>query len=183
MTLAIIEEAETSEEKLTVLKDLVKDVDLIQAYFDDPEAVIESVLKLSSEGARLEAISKLVRRVVDIKNDFVKEAVKLEAEIKRINQVLEEVVQDKYEITKEMNNARMITLGLVTQLIEMSKIIKQANFDPETLRKLVEQTKTYIAKCESCKKEIRGTIEKISSLTKCKKCNEDYVIYSCYRSE
>lgn len=176
-------EVPTDEEKLTTLKELVKDVNLIQEYFDDPEAVIENVWKLASEGARLEALRELVKVVVETKNGFVKEAVKLEEKIKTINEILEEVVQDKYEITKEMNNARMITLGLMTQLIEMSKVIKQANFDPDTLRKLVEQSKTYIAKCESCKKEIRGTIEKISSLRKCKKCNEDFVIYSCYGSE
>jgi len=98
-----------------------------------------------------------------------------------IQKDLFEIINDREEIRKEINAARMTTRGLVHQLLKISEIMQQGNLQPEIIRKLIENTKTYIARCPTCKREKRGSVEELSELGTCHICNKEYEIYTCHQ--
>jgi len=169
------------DQKLHNLKELVKDAKILSEYFEDPEEIVDIACKLENEAVRLVLTTKLIKLVMEMKNDFVKEAVKLEGQLNIIQKDLDEIVNDREEIRKELNAARMTTRGLVHQLLKISEIMQQGNLQPEIIRKLIENTKTYIARCPTCKREKRGSVEELSELGTCKICNKEYEMFSCHQ--
>jgi len=168
------------DQKLQTLKELVKDIEPLAKYFEDPEEILNVATNLCSEATRLAVTSKLIQKVMEMKNDFVKEAVKIEGQLNTVQKALDEIVNDREEIRKELNASRMISRGLTHQLLKISEIMQRGNFQPEIIRKLIENTKTYILKCPECKREKRGSIEELSKHGACRICKKDYELYTCY---
>ena len=168
------------DQKLHNLKSLVKDVTVLAEYFEDPEEIVDIACKLENEAARLALTSKLINRVMEMKNDFVTEAIKLEGQLNIIQKDLDEVVNNREEIRKELNASRMISRGLTHQVLKISEIIQKGNLQPEIIRQLIEKTKTYIARCPTCKREKRGSIEELSKLGTCHICKKEYELFTCY---
>lgn len=171
------------DQKLHNLKELVKDIEPLAKYFENPEEILNVATNLCSEATRLAFTSKLIEKVMEMKNDFVKEAVKLEGQLNIIQKDLDEIVNDREEIRKELNASRMISRGLTHQLLKISEIMQRGNFQPEIIRKLIEKTKTYIARCPTCKREKKGSVEELSELGTCHICKKEYEMFSCYEVE
>jgi len=105
----------------------------------------------------------------------------VEDQLNIIQKDLAEIVDDREGIRKELNAARMTTRGLVHQLLKISEIMQQGNLQPEIIRKLIENTKTYIARCPTCKREKRGSIEELLELGTCHICKKEYEMFSCHQ--
>ena len=168
------------DQKLQTLKELVKDIEPLSKYFEDPEEILDAATNLVSEAARLAVTSKLIEKVMEMKNDFVKVAVKLQDQLNTVQKELHEVVNDREEIRRELNASRMISRGLTHQLLKISEIMQKGNFQQEVIRKLIENTKTYILRCPVCKREKRGSIEELASQGTCRICKKEYELYTCY---
>lgn len=181
MSLAQIEEAATDEEKLKTLKEITKDVNLLQEYFDDPEAVVENIWKLSSEVARLEAIKQLLKKMTETKNDFVKAFFKMSEVVEETTRQYNEVRKERKEILKEIETTRLISKGLMMQLKAVSEIMESGKFNKKLIKEIFSETKQILFICPKCNKEIFGTgIESLRDNPECKKCHEPYEINLIY---
>jgi len=159
---------------------LMGDINLIQKNAYDSDAIMEFASKLTSESARSSLILAILKKLTEVKNDFVAHVHMNDERIKKVNQELSESNIRSKEANEKLESFILAGASLERQLFQMAQLIKSGNISKETVAKLAVITKTYRSVCNKCNEEHVSAIGWLKENRTCKKCKSRYEVFVDY---
>lgn len=160
------------DQKFTNLMDLVKDFPHLEKYFDDTEELYNAFEKMTTEAGRLLITKKLIENVGNMRNSMVISNSDIEKTLIETSADLKVFFNMQKEILETLANQRIITNTLTNQLVKVCDIIEKAKLSKKSVVKILESSREYLARCETCQVTYTGTMDKLTSMKTCKNCKE-----------
>jgi len=148
----------------------LKDLSHLERFFKDTDDFYNTFDEMTSEAGRLIVSKRLVKATGDIKNEFVKTTDRLEKMFNEVKFELREHYNNQANILSTLANQRLITNTLTNQLLKITEALDSGNLSKESVSKILETGREYIAQCTRCNATVTAPMNELMKLPDCPNC-------------